>query len=185
MRKFNTVLAAALIVAPLTLLTACAPASTPAAQTSEQSSAKVDAEHTVMLNEGWAKAGETGGMTGVFGTLENMSDSDLTITGVESDDAGMIEMHEVTADGVMQEIKGDVVIPAKGSFELAPGANHIMLMDLKKDLLAGSEVSFTMHLKSADGAKTSVPFTVLVKDYAGANENYGGDEHGDDSHAGH
>ncbi|MDI6023067.1 copper chaperone PCu(A)C [Leucobacter sp. UT-8R-CII-1-4] len=182
MRKFNTVLAAAFIVAPLTLLTACAPASTPVENTkTEQSTEQTSNEHLVMLNEGWAKAGETGGMTGVFGTLENMGDTDLTITGVKSDDAGMIELHEVTADGVMQEIQEDVVIPAKGSFELAPGANHIMLMDLKKDLLAGSEVAFTLELKGTDGKTVSIPFTVLVKDYAGANENYGGDE----SHAGH
>ncbi len=187
MRKFNTVLATAFIVAPLTLLTACSPASTPAAEssTSQESSEHGSADHAVMLNEGWAKAGDTGGMTGVFGTLENMGDADLTITSVESDDAGMIELHEVTADGVMQEIKGDVVIPANGTFELAPGANHIMLMDLKKDLLAGSEVTFTLNLKSADGETMSVPFTVLVKDYAGANENYGGGEHGEDSHDSH
>ena len=80
----------------------------------------------------------------------------------------MIELHEVTADGIMQPIAGDVVVPAHGTFELMPGANHIMLMDLRKDLLAGDEVKFTLHLASSDGSTFSVDLTVLVKDYAGA-----------------
>lgn len=147
-----------------------------------------------MLVEGWAKSAASGGMTGVFGTLTNESDEDLEITGVESNDAGMIELHEVTPDGVMQPISGKVVVPAQGTFELAPGANHIMLMNLKRDLLAGDEVTFTLHLKASDGSTSSVTLTVLVKDYAGANENYGGEagdsaehdtSHEPDSHGSH
>lgn len=87
----------------------------------------------------------------------------------------MVELHEVTADGVMQKIKGEVVIPAEGTFELAPGANHIMLMNLSRDLLAGDEVTFTLQLKAPNGEVTSSEFTVLVKDYAGANESYNGE----------
>ncbi len=181
MQKITTLLAAALIAVPVSLLAACS--STPAA-TPDSDSASVSAElgsnaSALMLPDGWAKAGETGGMTGVFGTLTNHSDDDIVIESVESDDAGMIELHEVTAEGVMQKIKGDVVVPANGTFELAPGANHIMLMDLTKDLLAGDEVTFTLHLVSADGKKFATEFTVLVKDYAGANEDYGDLAHGD------
>ncbi len=191
MRKLTTLLAAALIVMPVSLLTACASdAAGSSAPAGTESSTAGEATAQVELSDGWAKAGEIGGMTGVFGTLSNDGDSDLVITGVESADAGMIELHEITADGIMQEITGEVVIPAKGTFELAPGANHIMLMDLKKDLLAGDEVTFTLQLASNDGRTRTVEFTVLVKDYAGANENYGGTghegmAHGDESHDSH
>ena len=179
MRTFTTLLAAALIAMPVSLLTACAPDATSSdASSSGSSSSTASSEHhgadSVVIVDGWSKAGATAGMTGVFGTLTNASDEDLEITGVESPDAGMIELHEVTADAVMQAIKGKVVVPAHGSFELAPGANHIMLMDLKRDLLAGDEVTFTLHLQSSGGSASSVTLTVPVKDYAGANENYGG-----------
>lgn len=183
MRKLTTLLVAALIVMPISLLTACAP-STSALPAGESSSA-IDSSSVVELTEGWAKSAAAGGMTGVFGTLTNGTDSDLVITRVESSAAGMIELHEVTPDGVMQAIAGDVVVPAHGSFELAPGANHIMLMDLTKGLLAGDEVTFTLHLAASDGTISSAEFTVLVKDYAGANENYGDLDHGAEPHDSH
>ncbi|WP_017793719.1 copper chaperone PCu(A)C [Leucobacter salsicius] len=163
-----------LLAAPL-LLTACSSApSAPAA--AEQSSQQHHGEAGVHLMDGWAKAGEIDGMTGFFGTISNPGDTDLTITGLSSDAAGVAELHEVTSAGVMQQIEGDVVVPAGGSFELAPGANHIMLMELNQNLLAGDEVTVTVSFN--DGS--SVDLTALVKDYSGANEDYG-----DISHEGH
>lgn len=191
MRTITTLLAVALIAMPVSLLTACAPDASTRASSAHSSveSSSSDAAGTLTLADGWAKAGASGGMTGVFGTLTNAGDDDLEITGVESPDAEMIELHEVTADGVMQPIEGKVVVPARGSFELAPGANHIMLMGLKRELLAGDEVTFTLHLKAGDGSASSVALTVLVKDYAGANENYDGAsgdaEHSAESHGSH
>ncbi|MBN9612868.1 MAG: copper chaperone PCu(A)C, partial [Actinobacteria bacterium] len=57
---------------------------------------------------------------------------------------------------------------------LAPGANHIMLMGLTRDLKAGDNVDFTLNFTRGEaGAATSQSFSVLVKDYTGANEKYG------------
>ena len=188
-KTLQALLAAALLALTAPLLAACASdgSGDDSARLADDRSGDGAGGAALTFSDGWAKAGETGGMTGVFGTLVNSSGEDLVITGVESDAAGMIELHEVTADGVMQRIEGDVVVPADGSFELAPGANHIMLMDLTRDLLAGDEVSLTLHCSSStDGDELSFEFTVLVKDYSGANEEYGG-EHGDEhsEHAEH
>lgn len=122
-----------------------------------------------------AKPGEA--MTGVFGELENHGDKDLVITGVTSEVAGIVELHEVV-DGVMREIQGDVTIPAGGSLLLEPGANHIMLMDITKPLLPGDDVDITLSL--SDGS--TMTFTALVKDTSGANESYGDLDHGDMDH---
>lgn len=170
----TTVIAASALVCAAPLLTACSGDTVPTASTVQTEEAATQAV-AVTLENGWAKSATAGGMTGVFGTLTSSSPEDLIITGVESDAAGMVELHEVTADGVMQKIKGEVVIPAEGTFELAPGANHIMLMNLSRDLLAGDEVTFTLQLKAPNGEVTSSEFTVLVKDYAGANESYNGE----------
>lgn len=171
----NTVImASALLAAPL-LLTACS--SEPAAPAAaEQTSQEQHDGSGVHLMNGWAKAGEKDGMTGFFGTLNNPGNTDLVITGLTTDSAGVVELHEVTSAGVMQQIEGDVVIPAGGSLELAPGANHIMLMELNSDLLAGDEVTVTVSFDNG----SSVDLTALVKDYSGANEDYG-----DLSHGGH
>lgn len=139
-----------------------------------------DTTGTATLSGGWAKVGELGGMSGVFGTLTNQSGHDLTITRVTSPVAGMVELHEVTSNGVMREIAGPVVVPAGGALEFAPGATHVMLMQLQQALLPGDEVTLTFTFD--DGS--TAPVTVLVKDFAGANENYAGDGM-DTSHGSH
>lgn len=165
MRKLTTALAATALVFTAPLLTGCS-TEDQAADTSQQT-AETATSQPVTIVDGWAKAGEKGGMTGVFGTIENHGDKDLVITGLTSDVAGMIQLHEVV-DGKMQEIKGDVTIPAGGSLKLAPGENHIMLMELASDLLAGDEVAF--QLAFDDGS--TADFSVLVKDYSAAQEDY-------------
>lgn len=181
-RSALTAALALALAAPL--LSGCSDAARP--QTGSGSAEQHAAEHSgeaVRLTDGWAKSADAGGMTGVFGTLENRGDEDLTITGVESDAAEHVELHEVTTSGVMQPFSGEARIPAGGDFELAPGANHVMLMGLTRELLAGDEVRFTVRFSD----DTSAEFAALVKDYSGANENYGGehDGAGADMDAGH
>ena len=171
--RVKSLLAAALLVAVAPLLAACSTGD--ATESADSTSASAE----LTLSDGWAKAATIDGMTGVFGTLHNHGDIDIVLTRVESDAAGMVELHEVTDAGVMQEIADDVVVPAGGSFELVPGGNHIMLMALQADLLAGDDVGFTVFY-TADGVDLTAPFSVLVKEYSGANEDYapGDDEHG-------
>lgn len=88
----------------------------------------------------------------------------------------MLQLHETVANDagemVMQEKQGGFVIPAGGSFDLEPGGNHIMLMDLTAPLAAGDETTFTLTFSD----DSTYEFTAPVKDYSGANENYeGGD----------
>lgn len=134
---------------------------------------------SIVASDAWAKATDADivpgeGMTGVFAELENHGDEDLVITGVSSDAAAHVELHEVV-DGQMRAVQADVVVPAGGSLTLEPGANHIMLMELAGALLPGDEVIVTVEF--SDG--TSLDITALVKDTSGANESYGDLEHGD------
>lgn len=179
-----TAFAALALAAPLAL-TGCA-ATPEDSQAAEHGShtAEVAPGEVVTVADAWAKAtaadmhaGE--GMTGVFAELTNHSDTDLTITSVESDAAGMVELHEVV-DGVMRKIQGDVTIPAGGTLTLEPGGNHIMLMDMTAPLLPGDDVVITAML--SDGTKLTI--TALVKDTSGANESYS-DLEGDHDMASH
>ncbi|GAA1605865.1 copper chaperone PCu(A)C [Leucobacter chromiireducens] len=171
------------------LLTGCssAPAAeAPAKQNTQEAHAEQGGHATFSIEGGWVKAQE--GMTGVFGTLKNSGDTDLTLVSVESPAAKMVELHETVTSGAtatMREVDGGFVIPAGGSFELAPGGNHIMFMDMPKAILPGDDVSLTLHFD--DGSKAEV--TVLAKATEGAQENYeGGDsensdmDHGDMDH---
>lgn len=167
MRRLTPAIALTALLVTAPVLTGCAgdAQTTDAAQ--HAAGAEVSTDQAVTIDDGFAKAGEQGGMTGVFGSIANHGTEDLVITGVQSDAAEMVELHEVVG-GTMQEKQAETVVPAGGSLELAPGADHIMLMGLTRELLPGDEVSVTLVF----GNGSSADLTVLVKDYSGALEEY-------------
>lgn len=134
-----------------------------------------DAAETITVSDAWVKAADSG-MSAAFGELTNDSDADVTVTSASTPASSAVELHETVENEsgqmVMRPIEGGFVIPAHGSLTLAPGGDHIMLMDLTAPLVAGDDVTFT--LTYSDGTTTQI--TAPVKDYAGANETYeGGD----------
>ena len=163
--RFAVVAAAAVLT-----LTSCAgtaaPATAPATATKQADSLAI---------EGACMKAADGGMSAAFGVLENTGDEDVTIVSAASPASATVELHETVANDsgemVMQETDGGYVVPAGGSFELAPGANHIMLMGLANPVTAGDEVTFTMTL--SDGS--TFEFDASAKDFSGGNESYEGD----------
>ena len=156
---------------------------TPAATGATASAAKSTAVAAgpVTLVNGWVRSKDgvpptTGmagdmSMTGVFGTLTNTTDKEVTITGGSSPVAGMVEVHETVKNDagvmVMQPKAGGFVIPAKGTLELKPGGNHIMLMKMSAMPKIGTSVELTLTT-SAGTAKLMIP----VRNFAGGDENY-------------
>ena len=181
-RTTKTLVGAVAIVAGLTA-TACgsdsdgASTDTTVASADGATTTVAEGTSTLTVEDAWAKASDEE-MSAVFGVIHNSGDEDVTITSASSDVSGMVELHETVMgdDGemMMQEKEGGFVVPAGGELELAPGANHLMLMQLSGPIVAGDEVTMTLDL--TDG--TSFEFTAIAKDYSGANENYEG---GDDS----
>ncbi|RLZ03971.1 hypothetical protein CWC38_02995 [Kocuria tytonicola] len=138
----------------------------------ESSASRTTATGPLELSEGWAKAANSG-MTGVFGTVKNTSDKDVTLTGADTHGiAESVQMHETAKDAQsgstqMQEKKGGFTIPAGQSLTLEPGGNHIMLMGLTCSLQPGADLSLQL---TTDAGTQDV--TVPVRDYSGAKENY-------------
>lgn len=125
----------------------------------------------VTVTDPWVKAAAGGGMTGIFATIANNTGAEINVVSATSSAAKMVELHEVVGSGdntTMRRKEGGFVIAAKGTHELKPGGDHIMLMGLGAELKPGAEVSVTLTLK--DGR--TVPFTAVVKEFAGGNENY-------------
>ncbi|MEV7692605.1 copper chaperone PCu(A)C [Microbacterium sp. NPDC089189] len=157
-------------------LTGCAGAPAPAVTDA------APAADAISVTDAWVTSADSG-MSAGFGSIENDGDTDVTVTAALSEASSMLELHETVENEsgamVMRQIEGGFVIPAHGSLDLAPGGDHIMLMDLAAPLVAGDEVTFTLVF--ADDSRFT--FTAPVKDYAGANENYeGGDADMDMEH---
>ena len=132
----------------------------------------------------WVRAAD-GAMTAAFGTLVNPGPGDRVLVAATSDVAGAVELHEVVESGgqaVMQERAGGFIVPGGGSHELAPGADHLMLMELTRPLAVGEHVEVVLTFD--DGSTATV--TAVVKQAPAGDEKYA--EHGDadgDAHEDH
>ena len=125
---------------------------------------------TLSVRDPWVKAAAAGEMTAAFGTLVNDTDAAITVTAAESP-ASPMELHEMSMkDGkmVMQPKQGGFTLEARGTHELGPGGDHLMLMKPVKAIEPGDALTFT--LRTATGG--TVTFTAIAKPFAGANESY-------------
>ena len=113
-----------------------------------------------------------GGMSAVYGTITNNTDKDVTLIGGKTSVAGVVEVHEMAMmDGQMQmqAIEGGLVIPAGQSAVLEPGGNHLMLMMLQSDIVAGQTISVTFDLEGAE----DITFNdIIAKPSEGGDESY-------------
>ncbi|MEU4689817.1 copper chaperone PCu(A)C [Actinoplanes sp. NPDC023714] len=165
-----TLSAAAVLAGVLALGTAGCGSSSTSEAAPESTASATAAATTLTVKDPWVKAAEAGEMTAAFGVLVNNTGADVTISGAESP-ASPLELHEMAMkDGkmVMQPKDGGFVVEAGASHELAPGGDHLMLMNPAAEIKAGDELTFT--LKLADGS--TVPFTAIAKPFVGAEESY-------------
>lgn len=132
----------------------------------------------------WVKSSEMsmqGGMTAVYGTLTNNGSEDVVLVGGQTEIAGLVEVHEMAMVGgemVMRQIDGGLLIPAGKSVVLEPGGNHLMLMMLTGDLVAGQEISVTFDF---DGAEDLTVNGIVAKPAKGGDEEYhSGEDHMDE-----
>ncbi|MBN6050443.1 copper chaperone PCu(A)C [Nonomuraea sp. RK-328] len=122
------------------------------------------------ITDPWVKTTKKG-MTAAFGTLVNPTDSDITIVSGSTPLSSRVELHEVVDSGgkmVMRPKEGGIVVPARGTHELRPGGDHIMLMEVTKEVEPGVRVPFTLTVKGG----TPLEFTAVGKDFAGGREDY-------------
>lgn len=112
-------------------------------------------------------------MSSLFVNLTNPTSGDITLLDVDCGDvAGMVELHTMeTQDGqlVMKKAEGGVVVPKESHEHLAPGGPHAMLMDLTRELPAGSE-EITCTLKFDNGQRIEV--LAPVKEFTEEQDTY-------------
>jgi copper(I)-binding protein len=91
--------------------------------------------------------------------VENDGQAD-TLVSVKSTVTQMVQLHEVVTEGSsskMQEKEGGFPIPADGTLELAPGAFHLMMMNLKEPLKDGDTVELELTFAKAGTVKVTAP----------------------------
>lgn len=126
------------------------------------------------MADAWVKSTDKAmGMTGAFGTFVNSGSKPVKIVAAYATPSisKFSQLHEVVMKDMamkMQEKGGGFTVPAKGKYQLRPGADHTMIMGLTKDILPGSILNVTYVTSS--GARFSQNF--LAKFFAGGAETY-------------
>lgn len=85
---------------------------------------------------------------------------DIEIVGARSDDFGRVEIHEMLEEDGMMKMRPleRLEVAAGARVTLAPGAEHLMLFEAKRALVAGDKVTITLEL--AKGDPIAVEFAV-------------------------
>ncbi|MFF5206100.1 copper chaperone PCu(A)C [Streptosporangium sp. NPDC000396] len=122
------------------------------------------------ITDPWVKTTKEG-MSAAFGTLVNNTDADVTVVSGASPLSPKIELHEVVESKgkmVMRPKEGGFVISARGTHQLQPGGDHIMLMGVTEEVKPGAQIPFILTLQNGE----KLEFTAVGKDFAGGKEDY-------------
>jgi copper(I)-binding protein len=105
--------------------------------------------------------------TGAFMTI--ISSRDASLVAASSPAAGIVEIHEMRMDGSSMRMRhvDDLALPAGKRVELNPGSYHIMLLDLRQQLRAGTKVPLLLKIRNRDGTLSEVAVTAEVTSVAG------------------
>jgi copper(I)-binding protein len=112
----------------------------------------VAAGHLVVENA-WIRNAPPGTMMMAgYGVLHNVGDAPVTVTGVESADFGSASLHKSTSSNGMEHMQplGEVTLAPGERVTFAPGGNHIMLMQPKRELRLDESVPIHIVTKDAD-----------------------------------
>ena len=108
-------------------------------------------EDKIKIKDIWMRPSSEKMTTALYFIIENKSETADTLFQVDSDLAEKVEIHETYSEGEMMGMRkvDFIVIEGNSSYELKPGAHHIMLMKLKKDIKDGDKGAFVLHFKQA------------------------------------
>jgi copper(I)-binding protein len=112
-------------------------------------------EDNIKIVDPWMRPNAESMASALYFVVENNGEIADTLFKVESNLAMRVEIHETYSNGdVMGMRKIDmIVVQPESSFELKPGAHHIMLMKLKQDIKNGDVGEFTLYFKNAGEIK--------------------------------
>jgi len=112
-------------------------------------------DDNIKIKDAWMRPSSEKMATALYFVIENKSETADTLFLVDSDLAERVEIHQTYSEGEMMGMRkvDFIVIDGQCSFELKPGAHHIMLMKLKKNINDGDKGDFVLHFKQAGEIK--------------------------------
>ena len=121
-------------------------------------------EKGIEVHSAWARPAAQGGNGGVYFELHNHGSTPDELTGVRSDVAEAVEIHESKMEGdvMKMEMMPSLPIDTYADMAFEPGGLHVMLVNLKQDLKLDDEFEIILHFKTHE----DITVHVIVKDSA-------------------
>lgn len=140
----------------------------------------VSAGGDIQIQDPWVQAAPPNvKILAAYMEIKNNGEKPKILTNVASPDFGEVGIHQSVMHGDMvhmEQLK-ELTIPQRASVALKPGGLHLMLMDAKKQLRVGDQVSMTLTFKN--GEKIAVKATVR------SGQTEGMEDHQHMHHSGH
>jgi copper(I)-binding protein len=117
------------------------------------------AKQGIEIRDPWARPAAQGENGVVYFAVRNGAREADVLTGVSSEVAEAVEMHESKMEGEVMQMHPLPSVPLDPGAELTfqPGGMHIMLIGLKKELKLGEEIEVTFHFKNFGEITLQVP----------------------------
>lgn len=118
----------------------------------------------VVAKEVWARA--TVAQQKASGAFMRLTaEQDARLVAVSSPDVPLIEIHEMSMQDHVMKMRQlpSLALPAGQTVELKPGDYHLMLLDLKRPLTAGSALPLTLVIEGRDGRRERIDVTAEVR----------------------
>ena len=130
-------------------------AATSAQQPVPEQPKATEVKKTLEITDVWArKSMSPNNNSAAYMKINNPTAEQITIIGASASSiANNVELHKSFVDekGVSRMTSIDkIVVPAGSAIELKPGEIHIMLFDLKKNLLEGDKFDITIKVEGKD-----------------------------------
>jgi copper(I)-binding protein len=111
------------------------------------------AKGDLVISAPWSRATPAGSQVAAgYLVITNKGLSSERLVSFTTDLAGQPEVHEMTNEGgvmKMRPLAKGLAIPAGATIKLEPGGYHLMLLQLKKPLLAGQRYKATLVFEKA------------------------------------
>jgi hypothetical protein len=116
------------------------------------------------IENAWMRNSLKGMNTALFCEVVNKGIEADTLYKVASDLAELVQIHETYKEGDMMGMRevDKIVIEPNSTFKFKPGAHHIMLIKLKKDLKNGDKGDVILFFRKAGEIKLKVPVKKMV-----------------------
>jgi len=114
----------------------------------------------LLITRAWRRATPGGAkIGGGYLTIENRGTAPDRLIGAATDAAAKVEVHEMAMNNgvmTMRPLENGLTIEPGKTVKLAPGGDHLMLMDLKAPLSKGDKLSITLEFEKAGKVKVSL-----------------------------